>query len=136
MKVLVDTSVWIDFFNGFDSPEALALTGLLEADADIVTCGVVIAEFFQGLTSNQSRRQLEPYFRDMRYLEARAPDTWLAAADLYRGLRERGITIRSMPDCVIAQLAAESDGVVLSRDRDLRAILASDLCGARAFPIS
>ena len=48
MSVLVDTSAWVDCLNGFSPPAADALADLLEGDEDIFTCGIVVAEVFQG----------------------------------------------------------------------------------------
>ncbi len=49
MKVLVDTSVWVDFLNDYDSPASSALAELLEGEDDVCTCGLVVTEVFQGL---------------------------------------------------------------------------------------
>ena len=65
MRVLVDTSVWIDFVNGHPSPEADALAALLRDECDVLTCGVVAAEFLQGIRDLDSRVTLERHFRDM-----------------------------------------------------------------------
>ena len=45
MRVLVDTSVWIDFFNGHPSLEAEGLAQLIEDEVELLTCGVIVAEF-------------------------------------------------------------------------------------------
>ena len=134
MTVLVDTSVWVDFFNGHPSPEAEMLAGLIEGEVDIVTCGVVIAEFFQGIRNRRSLARLEQFFRDMNCLKPREPDSYLAAAELYRNLRGRGVSVRSTIDCLIARLAEEAGVFLLAKDRDMRHILASGLCGARGVP--
>ena len=133
MSILVDTSVWADFFNGFASAEALTLARCIDREEDIVTCGVALAEFFQGLRRTQDFRRLEPFFRQMRLLAPREPDTYLAAAQLFRSLRERGVTIRSMVDCLIVQLADENACYMLAKDRDMRNILASGLVHVEAF---
>jgi predicted nucleic acid-binding protein len=134
VKVLVDTSVWADFFNEHASPEAAALAKYLESEAEIATCGVVLAEFFQGLRS-ASIATLEPYFRDMELLVPSEPDSYFAAASLFRQLRHRGITVRSMVDCLIVQLAAEHDALLLAKDRDMALILDSGLSRASAAPL-
>ena len=134
MRVLVDTSVWIDFFNEHPGKEAEILAQLLRDEAEIVTCGVVITELFQGIRRTASLPELEGQFRDMECLAPREPDTYFAAASLYRDLRARGITIRSTIDCLIACLAAESDALLLARDRDVVQILDSGLSGARGLP--
>lgn len=128
MKVLVDTSVWVDFFNRFSSPEAEELTRLIEAEIPVLTCGVVIAEFFQGVRRGDSLAELEKHFRAMDCLKPREPETYLEAATLFRQLRERGITIRSTIDCLIARLAEEHSVLLLAKDRDLRLIAESGLC--------
>jgi len=47
LRVLVDTSVWVDFLNGYPSPQRAALADLLASDHDLGTCGVVVAGVFQ-----------------------------------------------------------------------------------------
>jgi predicted nucleic acid-binding protein len=135
VRILVDTSVWVDFFNGHDSAEARALERFLVDREDLATCGVVIAEFFQGLRRAGDVERLESYFREMPLLEPREPDSYLAAAALYRDLRARGVTVRSTIDCLVVRLAEEHGVLVLARDRDIRQILDSGLCPVRPAPL-
>jgi predicted nucleic acid-binding protein len=134
VKVLVDTSVWADFFNGQDNEETRALSEYIASDVDIATCGLVVAEFFQGLTSARSVASLRPHFDAMLYFSPDEPATYHAAAELYRNLRRRGVTVRSTVDCLLARLAEENDAAVLARDRDVRHILESGLCDVMAAP--
>lgn len=135
MRVLVDSSVWIDFFNGHESPHAAALARLIRQEADVLTCGVVAAEVLQGLRRAESREPVERHFLDMEWLTPREPATYLDAAALFRRLRSRGVTIRSTIDCLIAGLAHENDAVLLSKDRDLRLIVESELLEVRLLPL-
>lgn len=135
MRVLVDTSVWIDFFNDFSSRQARTLAELLADEHEIATCGVVLAEFFQGIHGAKGRRKLESYFLDMSYFTPTEPQSYLDAAQLFRSLRSRGETVRSTIDCLVAVLAAENDTYLLARDRDFDVILASGLCPARPAPL-
>lgn len=135
MKVLVDTSVWADFFNDHPSPEQRALTDLFTGFDEICTCGVVVAEVFQGLRKDEGRARLADLFRDLAYLEPAGVDLYFRAADLYRALRRRGKTIRSTIDCVIAVLAEEHGCSVLARDRDMETILQSDLLSVGGWPV-
>lgn len=135
MRVLVDTSVWVDFFNRHPSPEADLLARLIEDEVELVTCGVVLAEFFQGIRRVETLPELESQFRSMRLLSPREPESYFAAASLYRELRGQGITIRSMVDCLIAVLAEEHDVPLLAKDRDVALILTSDFCRARGMPV-
>jgi len=127
VRVLVDTSAWVDFLNGFPSPAADALADLLRGDDDVCTCGIVAAEVFQGLRRERGRDAIRRSFEDMVFLEPSGMRLYLRAADLYRGLRERGRTIRSTIDCVVAAIAEEGGCRLLARDRDMDAILDSGL---------
>lgn len=136
MRVLVDTSAWVDFFNGHPSPQADALARLIREEADVLTCGVVAAEVLQGIRRSKSLEEIEQHFLDMEWLTPREPETYLEAANLYRNLRSRGLTIRSAIDCIIAKLAEENDVLLLSKDRDLQIIVDSTLLDLRVLPIA
>jgi predicted nucleic acid-binding protein len=135
VRVLVDTSVWADFFNGHANPQTDVLARLIVDEVELVTCGLVIAEFFQGIRRSSTIPELERQFRDIEWLTPREPETYLAAAALFRDLRSIGITIRSTIDCLLVVLAAEHDVFLLARDRDLRQILESGRTRARPLPM-
>lgn len=136
MKILVDTSVWADFFNGFASPQERDLARLLAGNDEICTCGVVVSEVFQGLRREKGRTEIGRLFRELVFLEPSGIDAYLRAANVYRTLRQRGVTVRSTIDCLIAVIADENDCDVLARDRDLSAILQTGLVKARAWPVT
>ena len=130
----MDTSAWVDFLNGFPSPAADALAELLRSDDDVCTCGIVVAEVFQGLRREEGRETIRRSFEDLIFLEPSNIRSYLRAAELYRALRERGFTVRSTIDCIIAALAEESGCAVLARHRDLDVILDSGLAKAVRWP--
>lgn len=130
MKVLVDTSAWVDFLNGYPSPERDALADLVVGEHEICTCGVIVAEVFQGLRRDKGRAELRRLFQKLVFLEPAGIDLYLRAAEIYRLLRQKGVTVRSTIDCLIAVLAEENRCYVLARDRDLEEILASRLVRA------
>lgn len=134
MRILVDTSAWIDFLNGYSSAERQAVADLIASDHEICTCGVVVAEVFQGLRKSRERPRLSDLFRDLTFLEPAGIDDYFRAADLYRALRERGVTIRSTIDCLIAIIAAEHGCSILARDQDMDMILDSGLLEASRWP--
>jgi predicted nucleic acid-binding protein len=135
LKVLVDTSAWVDFLNGFPSPERRAVADLIPSDHEICTCGVVVAEVFQGLRRDAGRSQLSALFRDLVFLEPAGIDFYYRAAELFRALRRRGKTIRSTIDCMIALLAEDHGCAVLARDRDMDLILASGILTIDRWPV-
>ena len=127
MKVLVDTSVWVDFFNDYPSREHAALADLIEGGEEICTCGVIVAEMFQGLRRETGRNEIRALFRQMTFLEPLSIELYLRAAEVYRLLRRKGRTVRSTIDCLIAVIAEENGCRVLARDRDLETILTSGI---------
>ncbi|HEV7508404.1 MAG TPA: PIN domain nuclease [Thermoanaerobaculia bacterium] len=136
MRILVDTSIWVDFLNGYPSLEQATLAALLKSDHDICTCGVVIAEVFQGLRRDKGREGFTQSFRELIYLDPSGVDLYFRAAEIYRLLRARGLTVRSTIDCLIAALAEESGAALLARDRDMKIILESGLVRALRWPVA
>ena len=115
--VLVDTTVWIDFFADRSEPQVTALQELIENEEDLCLCGVILAEVLQGIRSDADYIETKDYFADLIFLPMRQA-TFLRAAELYRSLRKRGITIRKPIDCMIAAVAIEHDILLLHNDRD------------------
>ena len=115
--VLVDTTVWIDLFADRPGPHVAVLQELIENDEDLCLCGVVLAEVLQGIRSDSDYRKTKDYFEALILLPMRQA-TFVAAADIYRCLRRKGITIRKPVDCMIASVAIEHDLPLLHNDRD------------------
>ncbi len=133
MRVLVDTSAWVEFLNVHPSPEREAVVRLLKGEDDICTCGVIVAEVLQGLRRERGRSEIRDLFAKMTFLEAVGIAPYIRAAELYRSLRRHGTTVRSTIDCLIAVLAEENDCALLARDRDISTILASGLVTVRPW---
>jgi predicted nucleic acid-binding protein len=135
VRILIDTSAWVEFLNGAESPERRAVAELIAGEEEICTCGVIVAELFQGLRRNKGRDELQKLFRNLVFLEPAGIDGYFRAAELYRVLRQRGVTVRSTIDCLIAVLADENGCYILARDRDLKSILEQGLVESRAWPV-
>lgn len=135
MRVLVDTSVWADFLNGFPSPAADSLAQLLQGDDDVCTCGIVVAEVFQGLRRARGRDTIQRSFEDLIFVEPQGIHLYIRAAELHRSLRERGRTVRSTVDCIVAAIAEEAGCALLARDRDMDAIIDSGLLKTPRWPV-
>jgi hypothetical protein len=135
LRVLIDTSAWVDYFNDFPSLETQAVEDILSADHEIYTCGFVVSEVFQGFHKGKEVDRLSSLFRNLTFLEPVGIDFYFRAADLYRALRRRGKTIRSTIDCMIAVLAEEHACSILARDRDMDTILASRLLTIDRWPL-
>ncbi len=134
MRVLVDTSAWIDHINAYASPEAVALADLLAGDDDICTCGVIVAEVLQGLRRPAGYARVRDGFADLTFLAPTGMQLYVRAAEIYRTLRKRGCTVRSTIDCLIAAIAEENRCHLLHRDNDLREIAESGVVDLPRWP--
>ncbi len=115
--VLVDTTVWIDFFADRNESHVATLLELIENEVDLSLCGVILAEVLQGIRSDTNYIKTKEYLGDLIFLPMRQA-TFLRAAEVYRSLRKKGITIRKPVDCMIASVAIEHDIHLLHNDRD------------------
>ena len=115
--VLVDTTVWIDFFGGQDSAQVKALVDLLEGSSNVCTCGIILTEVLQGIRDDEAYRKAVSSFENFLYLHM-SRETFIEASALYRSLRRRGITVRKPVDCMIASVAMKHDVPLLHNDRD------------------
>jgi predicted nucleic acid-binding protein len=115
--VLVDTTVWIDFFSDRNEPHVVTLQELIENEEDLFLCGIILAEVLQGIRSDSDFIKTKEYLGDLIFLPMRQA-TFLRSAEIYRSLRKQGITIRKPVDCMIASVAIEYDIHLLHNDRD------------------
>lgn len=122
--MLVDTSVWIDYFNGYASKEADRLARSIADHEPILLCGIVITEILLGLKNNAEAERIADILDAFDW--APEPDRidYLEAAAIYRRCRSEGYTIRSTIDCLIAQLCIRHHHDLLTKDRDFRLIAA------------
>jgi predicted nucleic acid-binding protein len=117
MMVLVDTTVWIDFFAGKSTSGVDELERLLNEGEDLCTCGIILTEVLQGIREDEDYQRTLSRFDSFLYLPMNR-QVFVRAAGIYRSLRHRGITIRKPIDCVIASVAIEHDITLLHNDRD------------------
>jgi len=101
--VLIDTSIWIDFFQYPVSPQADRLADLIREHNRAVLCGIILQEVLQGIRDNKSHAATKERLTKLPYLNM-SKEIHLAAASLYRSLRVKGITVPSA-DTSIAALA-------------------------------
>ena len=84
--VLVDTTVWIDFFAGYDTAEVAVLVDLLARGEDICACGVIWTEVLQGIRRDSDYRRTRSHFESLLFLNM-GQSTFVRAADVC--LKER-----------------------------------------------
>lgn len=123
--LVVDSSVWIDFFNGARRPEDDTLAELLAGgEARIVVPDLVLFEVLRGFRHEHDHRRARLLMQSLAVEAASDPATALAAAGHYRALRALGFTPRSGIDVLVATFCIEHDHVLLHRDRDFDAFAA------------
>ena len=119
--ILVDTSVWIDFFAGRDLPHVATLEQLIFDNEDLALCGIILTEILQGIADDSTHRRVRRYLRPLLMLPM--PETvYVRAADIFRNLRKSGITNRKTNDCIIAATALEHHCWLLHNDKDFSPI--------------
>lgn len=116
--ILVDTSVWIDFLAGKETPFRRELHRLIEEGADIALCGTILQEILQGIRSDKELRAIEKYLMEFRYLTLQEPTFFLQAAEIYRQCAQAGQKVRKSLDCVIATHALQASATLFHNDRD------------------
>lgn len=115
--ILVDTSVWIDYFNGRDTPEAGKLDALL-GNEPLGIGDLILTEILQGFRSDADYRKAKELLRALTLFEMLGVDRAIRSADHYRELRKRGITVRKTADVIIATFCIVENHSLLFSDRD------------------
>ena len=118
---LVDTSVWVDYINGKDSPDVEFLDNLLLAPMTVGITDLIHMEILQGAKSEAGFSKLQNYFSTQQFYGFTDPQhSYEVAAFMYFSCRRQGITVRSSIDCLIAQCALENELILLHHDKDYR----------------
>lgn len=115
--VIVDTTVWVDYFRGLDNPE----TDWLDAEIDRQRLGVtdiILCEVLQGVRDESTAANVEAQLLRLEVFEAGGVDVAREAARNYRTLGSRGHTVRKTIDSLIATFCIRERHSLLHRDRD------------------
>jgi predicted nucleic acid-binding protein len=115
--ILVDTSVWIDYFNG----EVTGQTDTLDALLGTESLGIgdlILAEVLQGFRLDRDFRRAKELLTSLSLFEMLGVENAVRSAENYRVLRKRGITIRKTADVIIASFCIVEDHALLFSDRD------------------
>jgi predicted nucleic acid-binding protein len=115
--ILVDTSVWIDYFNGRKNAQTDALDDAIAAG--IVAIGdLILLEILQGFRDDQAYRQARRYLGTLDQYALFCTGMAGKCAENYRSLRKLGITVRKTADLIIATYCIEQRLPLLFLDRD------------------
>ena len=117
--IVVDSSVWIDFFHGVSTPEVERLDGLLGV-TPLAIGDLVLVEVMQGFRTDQDGATARQLFRSLALLPMLGGSNAWKAAENVRQLRRKGITVRKTIDGIIATACTEASLPLLFSDRDFQ----------------
>jgi predicted nucleic acid-binding protein len=115
--VIVDTTVWLDYFQGVENPE----TDWLNTELDRQRLGltdIILCEVLQGVRDDVVAKDVERSLLTLVVFETGGVTLAREAARNYRALRSRGHTVRKTIDCLIATFCLRGEHSLLHRDRD------------------
>ncbi len=115
--ILVDSSVWIDYFRGAATPQTDKLDALLGAEP-IVTGDLILTEVLQGFVSERDFNQARNLFEALDIIDLGGREIAVQAVRNFRALRAHGVTVRKTIDTIIATRCIESRLTLLYSDRD------------------
>ena len=115
--ILVDSSVWIDYFRGRQSPETNLLDELLEREP-VLTGDLILTEVLQGFDNDREFTQAKKLLTSFNVIDLGGQGIAIRAAKNFRTLRALGVTVRKTIDTIIATCCIDNDYLLLYSDRD------------------
>jgi predicted nucleic acid-binding protein len=115
--IIVDSSVWIDYFNGRDISEVAMLDRLLETEL-LGVGDLILAEVLQGFRQDKDYQTAKRLLTSLKVFEMLGAQMVMKSADNFRDLRKKGITVRKTIDVMIATFCIENGHKLLFSDKD------------------
>ena len=117
--IIVDTSVWVDYFNGKDNNHTDTLDKAL-VDGQVAIGDIIFLEILQGFRNDTHYKQARSTLGTLEHFQMLGNEMVLDCADNYRALRKSGITIRRTTDVIIATFCIKNKITLLFQDRDFK----------------
>lgn len=117
--ILVDSSVWIDYFSGNGSPETDFLDGMLGVSA-VAIGDLILTEVLQGFRHDKDYKTARRLLSELTIFELLGTKMAVKSANNFRELRKKGITIRKTADVIIASFCIEHNLPLLFSDKDFK----------------
>jgi len=115
--IVVDTSVWVDYFNGKATPETELLDRLL-GEEPLLIGDLILTEVLQGFRSSADFRRARRLLGALEFREMVGHRVAIASAENSRALRQRGVTVRKTIDVIIGTFCILNRHQLLHCDRD------------------
>ena len=117
--IVIDSSVWIDYFCVNERPQTDRLDELLGVKT-VAVGDLILAEVLQGFKSDNDFKIAKQLFEDVTVFEMLGEEQAVKSAENFRYLRTKGITIRKTADVIIATFCIEQRLPLLFADKDFR----------------
>ncbi|HNB86635.1 MAG TPA: PIN domain nuclease [Anaerolineales bacterium] len=115
--LVVDTTVWVDYFNGVENPQTNYLDSILN-QTPILIGDLILTEVLQGFRYDPDFEKVRRMLGKFVQVEMVGSDLAVQSARNYRLLRKKGITVRKTIDSLIATYCIENDHELLHNDSD------------------
>ena len=119
--ILVDSSVWIDYFNGRITRQTNILDSLVASEL-IIIGDLILTEVLQGFYQDKDFNKARELLDHFIFKEMLGKEIAVKSAMNYRALRANGVTVRKTIDVIIATFCIENDLSLLHSDKDFRAM--------------
>ena len=117
--ILVDSGVWIDYFNGVNNKQISTLNDTLGI-RPVAVGDLILTEVLQGFREDKDYKTAKSLFDELTVFDLLGKDMAIKSADNFRALRKRGITIRKTVDIIIASFCIERKIPLLFSDKDFK----------------
>ncbi|MBA3028366.1 MAG: PIN domain nuclease [Desulfobacteraceae bacterium] len=115
--ILVDSSVWINYFNGISTWQTDLLDHYL-SNTPIIIGDLILTEVLQGFRSNADFETAKNFLSALLFREIGGYNVAIQSAQNYRALRKAGVTVRKTIDIIIATFCIIEGFTLLHDDRD------------------
>ena len=117
--IVVDSSVWIDYFTGADNKQTNTLHNILGLKP-VAIGDLILTEVLQGFRHDKDYKAARALFEDVTIFDMLGTEMALKSADNFRALRKKGMTVRKTADVIIASFCIEQKFPLLFSDKDFK----------------
>ena len=114
---MIDTSIWVDYFNKKNCSQYIFIDSLIDTNK-VITLPVIMQEILQGISDDAVYNLIMKTLLDFKIPRIDYIHAAIQAASLFRNLRKKGISIRKPNDCLIAAICLENNFAILHNDKD------------------
>lgn len=114
---IVDTSIWVNYYNSVKDEKSEMVNKLIDAD-EVIILPIILQETLQGIKVDKIFELTKELLLSYHLIRIDPVYSAIRAANLYRFLRKKGITIRKPNDCLIASICIDNNFHIFHNDKD------------------